>query len=482
MIELDSRIHALSDRKKKLLEILLASQGTSLGSITSIRARTEPKNQEVATAAQIRVWKLHHEDPNQTVGNIPFAYRLKGRLNVPALIKSIEMIVQRHESLRTTFHLEEGQLYQVILGADEFQASLVDLREMSTEKQEEIVNQERIKEAKSPFDLSRMLPIRVKIIQLGEQDNILLLNFHHIVFDGWSMGIFFRELAAFYNAYSMGTEYSPSLPPLQYADYAAWEKQQKFEKERAYWRNIFHDLLTEPKITSPFNRPRKGEFRYGRVPFTIKKMLLEKVKIFSGREKVTLYMTLLTAFAAVLSKFTGKTDIVIGTPVAGRTRKEIEDLIGMFANISVLRLNWKGSVSFHDLLDIVRQVSAEAFAHQELPIEQLIDSLGLSVSPNCPPLFPFLFALQNAPSGGNEDLIGIDITTIRDKDDLHIRPILEFYSMPNNAKLDLSLVMSEREYGLVGLFEFNQTVLDFDTVSQFSHQFIAQLKQITEDL
>src|SRR5262245_11294595 len=329
--------------------------------------------------AQQRLWFLHQLEPLSPFYNVPKALRLVGSLDVAALQQTLDALVARHEVLRTTYETVDGQPMQVIAESRPVEMPLIDLSACSAAERDAATARLLKDAVQRPFDLSRDAMLRATLVRLRAQEHLLLLAMHHIASDRWSTGILLRELAALYTACSRG-EPSP-LPelPVQYADFAVWQRAwfqgQALETQLAYWTAQLEGA--PPLLMLPADRPRPSVPTYGggQVAFAWPKPLTTALKALSDRHGVTLFMTLLAAFKALLHRYTGQDRIVVGTPIANRRRVEVEGLIGCFVNTLVLHTDLSGHPSFRELLARVRQVALGAYAHQDLPFERLVEVL-----------------------------------------------------------------------------------------------------------
>jgi hypothetical protein len=375
-----------------------------------------PEESEVfvfpASFAQARLWFLDRLFPGNPFYNVSAALRLTGSLNKTALEQTFNEIVRRHEALRTTFRMLEGQLVQVIAPVETYPTlreplrgtgtaspnrrnvstllAIIDLRFLSAAEKEAETRRLATQERSRPFDLSSEPLLRVMLLQLDSSEHVLLLNLHHIICDGWSIGVLIRELGSLYTAFS-NNQPSP-LPelPIQYADFADWQREwlqgEVLETQLAYWKQQLDNI---PLLNLPTNRPRPATPTYrGATQFLeLPKNLSEKLEALSQREGVTLFMTLLAAFQTLLYRYTQQSDIVVGSAIANRNRYEIEGLIGFFVNSLVLRTNLSGNPTFLELLDRVREVALGAYAHQDLPFEKLVEELHPERNLSHHPLF-----------------------------------------------------------------------------------------------
>jgi len=350
--------------------------------------------------AQQRLWFLDQLG-NGSAYNIPAVLHLQGMVKHSALEHAMQEIVRRHESLRTTFALLHAEPYQVIAPAPLLKVPLIDLTVLSADQQEVAVQRRTQTEALHPFDLSKDLLLRVTLIRLASEAYVLLLTMHHIAADGWSLGIFVRELAALYQAF---VQQRPSpLPELtiQYADFAHWQRQrlqgELLAQQLAYWKQQLAGAPPLLALPTDHPRPAHATFQGSQVVFAVDAALTRQLRQLGGQTGATLFMTLLAAFQVLLARYTGQEDLVVGTPIANRTRPELEPLIGFFANTLALRVNLSDNPTFLALLEQVRQVTQAAYEHQELPFERLVEEIQPVRALNYNPLVQVVFALQNSP-------------------------------------------------------------------------------------
>jgi amino acid adenylation domain-containing protein len=406
--------------------------------------------------SQQRLWFLdQYYEEGSSVYNIPSAIRLRGALDVSALERSLQEIVNRHEALRTTFSVLEGEAVQVIAPALKLSLPVVDLSETPEAEREEEAQRLAKEESRRRFDLSQGPLVRIRLLQLGKEDHVLLMTLHHIVSDAWSIGVMHHELSVLYQAFS-NSKPSP-LPdlPIQYADYAVWQREwlkgEELERQLSYWKKQLEGI---PAVLDlPTDRPRSPvqSHRGGRQSFGLSKDLTEQLKAISRKEGVTLFMTLLATFQTLLHRYSGQEDIVVGSPIAGRNRSEIEGIIGFFVNTLALRSNLSDNPTFTQLLARVKEVALGAYAHQELPFEKLVEELHPERDLSYSPLFQVMFVLQNT-SGTALKLGRIAVSSMR--------------VGGGTAKFDLSLSMSEAPDGLKATLEYNTDLFDVATITR----------------
>jgi amino acid adenylation domain-containing protein/non-ribosomal peptide synthase protein (TIGR01720 family) len=426
------------------------------------------ENAELALSyAQQRLWFLDQFEPDSPFYNMPIALRLAGTLAVAALQQSLDEIIARHEALHTNFITIDGKPSQIIQTATNWTLSIVDLKHLPLTEQEIGLQQLEQQQAIQPFDLATQPLVRATLVVQSETEHVLLLCMHHIVSDGWSMGVFVSELAALYNAYSQGQQ-SPLTPlPIQYADFAIWQRQwlqgDVLQSQLSYWQQ---QLAVAPALLSLLtDRPRPAVQTYNGThqEFTLSVELTTKLTKLSVEQGVTLFMTLLAAYDTLLYRYTGTEDILVGTPIANRDRSEIEGLIGFFVNTLVMRTNLADNPSFLQLLGRVREMTMEAYSHQHLPFEMLVEALQPERDLSYTPLFQVMFALQNAPTSGVE-LTGLTIS------DLPIKGI--------TSRFDLTLIIQNTATGLAGVWEYNTDLFDASTIERMTGHFVTLLEGI----
>ena len=454
--DLAERIAGLSPAKRELLERRLRERGAE-----ALRTESIPRRVERGTAplsfAQQRLWFLDQLEPGSVTYNVPRAIRIRGPLNVGALEKVLEELLRRHESLRARFRQVGGNLLAEISPPGAFALPVVELGGDGSPKWETEAEALRLAEedAEQPFDLARGPILRAKLLRLGAQDHILLLTTHHIASDAWSAGILFREVSALYEAFSAGKPSPLPELPIQYGDFAQWQRGwlegEVLEEQLSYWKK---QLAGEPVLLElPTDRPRPAlQSSRGAVESVrFSRELTEALQELSRREGVTLFMTLLAAFQTLLSRYCGQEDIVVGTPIANRNRPEIEGLIGFFINTLVLRTDLTGNPTFRELLGRVREVALGAYAHQDLPFEKLVEGLqpGRDLGRN--PLFQTMLALGNTPRQALE-LAGLSVEGVG--------------VGRKTAKFDLALFFNETSEGLNCSAEYSTDLFDQSTIAR----------------
>jgi non-ribosomal peptide synthetase component F len=358
------------------------------------------KERALASYAQQRLWFLEQVTPTIGVYNVPSGVRLQGWLSVGALRKSLERVVERHEILRTRFVVEQ-ELMQVIERSVEVRLGVVDLSGLERESRERELKRLWEREAERGFELERRAPWRAGLIRLEPSEHVLVLTLHHIMADGWSMGVLIRELTESYAALKAGREWKGKELTIQYADYAEWQREwlrgERLERQVEYWREQLKDLPVL-ELATDRERPEKRSYRGGQEKIELGRELSAKIRELSRRQGVTEFMLLLAAYQVLLSRYAGQLEVVTGTPIAGRNHPQSEDLIGFFVNTLVLRGDLGGDPPFEKYLERVRETALRAYANQDVPFERLVEELRPVRETNRHPLFQVTFALQNTPA------------------------------------------------------------------------------------
>jgi amino acid adenylation domain-containing protein len=419
--------------------------------------------------AQERLWFIDRLELGSTAYNLSRALRLGGALDERALERALGEIVRRHESLRTVFREVDGLPVQVIAPFGGFALPVQELSALGEAERGEALRRAG-EEAARPFDLATGPLFRASLLRLRADDHVLLLSMHHIVSDGWSMGVLDREFSALYAAFARGAA-SP-LPELavQYADFAVWQREQlageALDRQLAYWRER---LAGAPELLElPTDRPRPPvqTYRGATIPVELSAELLERLQALGRSEGATLYMTLLSAFQVLLSKYSGSEDIVVGSPIAGRTRGEVEGLIGFFVNTLVLRTDLSGDPSFRETLRRVRDLTLGAYEHQEVPFEKLVAELQPERSMSHSPLFQVMFTLQNAGGGGGA-FAGIEVSGAGTAMEI--------------ARFDLSLELTATPQGLRGALNYSTDLFERGTIDRMLGHLERVLEQVAAD-
>ncbi|HEY9620572.1 MAG TPA: condensation domain-containing protein, partial [Crinalium sp.] len=423
MKDLSQRIAALSPEQQALFKRRLQKKQATQPQAPKIQKREISNQSSIAgklnhsipvSFAQQRTWFQDQLGVKSAVSNnISIALKIKGSLNIAVLEQSIREILQRHEILRTMLRNINGELTQVISPLGEWKLPFVDLSNFSSVQSETEVQRFATEQACQPFNLETDWSLRVKLLQISKTEFVLLLTLHHIAVDAWSIGVFFRELSALYAAFS-NQQRSP-LPelPIQYADFALWQRQalqgKALDTDLAYWKQKLHNAPDVLQLPSDRPRPPIQSFAGKTLSFILPKTLTESLKDLSQQCEATLFMTLVAGLQTLLFRYTGQENILIGSPIANRQQSETENLIGCFINTVVLRTDLSGNPTFRELLQRVRETVWEALAHQSLPFEKLVDELQLSRSLTHAPLFQVMLVLQNSFSIETIELPGLTV-------------------------------------------------------------------------
>jgi hypothetical protein len=391
--------------------------------------------------AQQQLWLVDRLLAGRPVYNVPIAMRLVGALDIDALRRALQELMRRHEALRTRFETNGGLPMQVIAPEQSLAWDLEDLTALPRERREIEARRRAQEAAEQRFDLERGPLFKARLLRLDDSEHWLLLTLHHIVTDGWSWGVIRREISALYEAFR---EQQPSpLPelPVQYADYAVWQREglqgKALEAQLAYWK---HALAGVPVLELPTDRPRPAvaSYRGARVVFEIDEALTRRLKELCRGEGATLFMTLLAAFQVLLYRYSGQDDIAIGVPIAGRTRPEVEGLIGYFVNMLVLRGDLSGEPSFREYLARVRKQALAAYAHQDLPFAKLVEELAPKRDASRNPLFQVSFVLENTPPAELR-LTGLEVTRIESIRSQTAKFDLDFFVVEQQAKINIGI-------------------------------------------
>ncbi len=469
MSDLSRRIANLSPAKRILLERKLqAHRATPLPEAIVPRNHAGPVP---LSFAQQRLWLLEQLEGELVAYNIPFAMRLSGPLDVEALRRALETIIQRHEPLRTIFRLQEGEPAQVILPPSPFELPLIDLGDVPSDQREAALLVLRRNEGAGPFDLSADLMLRASLVRLAREKHIFLLTLHHIAVDGWSIRLLWRELATAYAAYRRNE--TPALDELaiQYADYAVWQRErlqgERLQAELDYWRKQLAGL--EPLELST-DRPRtpRASYQGARHEFEVPRPLMDQLRQLSQREGATLHMTLLAAFQTLLARHSGQEDFAVGLPIAGRQHAELEPLIGFFVNTLVVRTDLSGQPTFRELLGRVRRVSLEAYDHQDLPFEKLVEELNPERHLGRNPLFQVMFQLLESAGGDELALPDLDVSRLT--------------SVSERVRFDLEMhLRMQSEGNLRGTVVYSTDLFNVATIDRLVGHFQKLLDGIVAD-
>jgi len=425
--------------------------------------------------AQQRLWFLDQMTPGLTAYNVLSAVALSDSVDRLVLQRTLDEIARRHEALRTTFDLVDGRPVQSVGPARPIPLAFVDLTRVGADQREEGYRRLAAAEAERPFDLQRGPLIRGTLVTVDAAEHVVLLTLHHIVTDGWSASILERELRAIYEAFSAGRP-SP-LPdlPVQYADFAVWQRRHlsgpRLESQRAWWKDTLAGAPAVLNLPADRARPAVHSFRGASLPFRIPASVMAGLKRRCQQSQATLFMGALAVFAALLHRYTGQDDIVIGTPVAGRAHSSLEHVVGLFVNTVVVRIDLSGDPLFVELLARVREAAMNAYAHQEMPFEQLVADLAPDRRLSHSPLIQVMFTLDAAdPPGAAPAGDGGEV------DELEVGP-----AEPGTAKFDLTLALGEAPDGLHGVLEFNTDLFDERAMAWLVRHYHALLEAVVAD-
>lgn len=458
----------LSSQRLELIESLLRKKGISLPQSQAIRPRKQTGACPLSFA-QERLWFLSRMDADNPAYNLSAGIRLRGRLDLKALEQTFSEIISRHEALRTVFIEVDGQPVQVAHPSARFSLLSVDLSQLSDATRAEQAERLALEEARRPFDLSRGPLVRVHIWRLGEEDHLLLLLMHHIVSDGWSMGVLVREVAVLYESFSTGQASTLRGLPIQYGDFACWQREwlqgTVLARQLSYWKEQLAGAPLLLKLPTDRPRPPVPSARGARLNFIVPASLSASLDSLIRQEGVTLFIVLLAVFKTLLYHYSKQEDIVIGSPIANRNKSELEGLIGFFVNSLVMRTRLGGELSFRGVLGRVRDVALAAFAHQDLPFERIVEELQVERDMKYNPLFQVWFVLQNAPMPDLE-LAGLTFSSV------------EFEK--GSVRHDLRLDFSATTEGLRGSFEYRTDLFDALTITRMAMHFQVLLRQVTE--
>jgi amino acid adenylation domain-containing protein len=445
----------ITAHKEGLLSVL--SNGNGSVSSEPLLARRQQSGDERITLSfgQERLWFLYQMDPANPFYNLNTAARLMGALDIDALERSINEIISRHEVLRTRFQTFDGQPFGVVDSTLELTIEVTNLLGLPPAEREPEALKFSSEYFQRPFDLGHGPLIRASVLKLGERNYLLLLSMHHIIFDGWSIGILFRELASLYESYSARKPGALPELPLQYSDFALWQRQwlqgETLKNHLTFWKDYLSGANAILDLPADHPRPQAQSFRGARQSFRIPSRVAGPIKSLTQQERATLFAVLLSAFQTLLYRYTNQEDITIGTPVANRNRVEIESLIGFFVNTVAIRTDLSGNPTFRQLLARVRETMLEVQPHQEIPLERVIEEVRPRRELNRAPLFQVMFVLQNAPL---PQLKIADLT-------------LEPTEIDNRtAKFDLTLYMRETGQELVGSLAYNTDLFESTSIAR----------------
>ncbi|PCK88968.1 condensation domain-containing protein, partial [Pseudomonas viridiflava] len=465
MHQLLDSVKSLSPRERKALAVLLKRQGVNLYGVTPIFPR-ETLEPAALSFAQQRQWILWQLEPHSAAYNIPLALRLHGPLNIEALRRSIEALIERHETLRTTFEQQGDEALQVVHPASAFLLSVDRLAD--GQSVQDYVDHE----VQQPFDLQHGPLLRLRLLQVADKEHVLVLTQHHIVSDGWSMPIMVEELLQGYQAISLGRAIEREPLPIQYADYAIWQRNWLEMGEQArqleYWKNQLGDQ--SPVLELPTDRPRPvtRNPHGARLNVELDAALLNRLKALAREQGITLFMLLLASFQTLLHRYSGQDDVRVGVPIANRNRSETEGLIGFFVNTQVLKAEFSAQTTVAQLLQQIKQTAVQAQAHQDLPFEQLVEALQPERDPSRSPLFQVAYNHQTESRNEARELAGLRLEyQLSDK---------------HTAQFDLTLDTCERLDGLGASLIYATDLFDASTIERMAGHWRNLLQAMTNDV
>ncbi|HEY0601397.1 MAG TPA: condensation domain-containing protein, partial [Herpetosiphonaceae bacterium] len=444
---------------------LRESLATTVEAVIPRQPRTT--NQFPLSFAQQRLWFLDQLDPGDASYNIPLALRLTGQLDVAALERCYQAIIARHESLRTTFLVPTpgAEPVQVIHPFQPQPLLLHDVGDLPATERETEALRCAVAEASQPFDLAVGPLVRAQLLRLAPTEHLLLVTLHHTIADGWSLGVLVQELIARYTA-DPAIDPLPDLP-IQYADYTVWQRDWMsgaiYQRQLDYWQAQLGGELAPLNLPTDRPRPAQQTLHGATVRHVLPQPLVEELRTLSASADATIFMTLLAGFYTLLYRYTGQTDLIVGSPIANRTRRETESLIGFFVNTLALRTQVQGKLRFGELLERVREVTLGAYAHQDLPFELLVEELRVERDASRSPVFQVLFVLQNTP---------LPVLALPD---LTIRPV---EAGNNTAKFDLTIHLIEEHGDLTSIFEYNTDLFDSATIERMTDHWQTLLSSI----
>lgn len=456
----------LANRKPEIVAFLRSSQNSRRNSEPEI-PRVDRSGPLPLSFAQQRLWFLNQLDPDSAVNNIGIALRMKGPLSVPAVERALAEIVSRHEDLRTSFVRVNGVPHAVIGDGKNWALQVIDAKELVDGGVDSELYRYASQLTFQPFDVSHGPLFRAHLLTIASDDHILALTMHHIISDGWSVGVLVREFSELYPAFAEGRQ--PSIPPLaiQYVDFAAWQRawleSGELDRQLPYWKK---QLAGAPPVVGfPPDHRRHGAdmFRGCRSRLQIPRSLVTALEQLSHRHGATLFMTLLAAFKLLLARYSGQEDIVVGSPSASRNRSELHPLIGFFVNNLVLRTDLSGNPTFAELLGRVREVTLGAYEHQDVPFDTLVHAMRAERSLEHSPLFQVMFILQNFPLE-DLDLAGLKTTPLE--------PEVE------HARFDLTVEVFPRRGELCAYFDYNADMYEPDTIARIQQHYLSILQAV----
>ncbi|MEM9174225.1 MAG: amino acid adenylation domain-containing protein [Myxococcota bacterium] len=461
---LDAPLRDEIQRRKPELLAVLRSRSVGDGDGPGIGSLARPETLPLSFAQQ-RLWFLEQLQPGTAAYNLPLGFVVEGQLEPKALIATLEAIVERHEILRTRYAAVDGDPIQIVDPGVKLDVPILDLRDRAAN--EDALTDAIRAAAARPFDLASEPPVRAAIHRVADARWVVLFTLHHIAADGWSLEILLREIGALYPAKLLGTPSALPDLPVQYADFALWQRSEThaavLDRQLAYWREQLDGHIPRLQLPTDHPRPRNPSFDGDFVPFEVGPEVTAKLRAIGTDRGATLYMTLLAALNVQVLRYTNQRDILVGSPIANRRQPEVDGLVGLFVNTLVVRTRLDPAADFHALLDQVRRTTLSGYDHQDLPFELLVEALAPDRDPGIHPLFQVKFRLENAPAERLE------------------MPGLTLERLPQGAiaaKLDLSVDVYETADGLTGAFEYDRALFDRETIERMAGQYEALLATI----
>jgi len=420
--------------------------------------------------AQQRLWFIDQLEPGAPIYNVHVPIRLIGALNVEALEKSLSEIVRRHEALRTTFPIKGERPVQMIAPAEPLALPVRDLSDASPEAKEAEIRKASAEEANHRFNLGKGPLLKIVLLRLDDQEHVLLFTLHHIICDGWTVGVFVNELVALYPAFCNNKPSPLAELQFQYADFAAWQADylqgDVLENQINYWKRQLGDFVEPTELPLDWPRRQNQSYRGSRQRFEIPESLTEKIRALTEQEGVTMFMLLLAGFQALLHRYTSQEKIVVGSNVANRNRSDIENMIGIFVNNLVLQTDLSGNPSFRELLVRVREICLGAYANQDIPFERLVEELQPERKLNHTPLFQVMFNLHNMPASRLE-LPGLKLISLE--------------TQVATARFDLVMNLWDSPRSLTGSLEYNTDLFKETTIARLIRYYKALLQAVVSE-
>jgi non-ribosomal peptide synthetase component F len=480
-VQLVSRVKGVLGRELTLREVFEEPRLLELARKLSGAARSEggaigraDRGQELPLSyVQQRLWFIDQlSEGASRAYHVATGLRLKGELHEEALSKALATIVQRHEALRTVFKNVDGRAVQVIEAGGRFALRQRDLSEWSEEERERQIEREVREEARERFDLQKGPLIRGRLLKVSDGEHVLLLTMHHIVSDGWSMGVLVRELTQLYAAYREGRSNPLAELPIQYADYAQWQRErlsgEELKRQVGYWRESLAGAAQLLQLPTDRVRPAVPSYEGGSVAVVLSEELSGELRRVSARQGTTLFMTLYAGFALLMGRLSGQPEVVIGTPVANRSRVEVEGLIGFFVNTLALKTRVEGQQTVSGLLQQVKELTLSGYAHQEVPFERVVEELQPQRSLSHSPIFQVMFALQNAPRG-QWQLPGVSVAG-------------QGRGLAATAQFDLTLSVQEVGGRIVGALSYARDLFDAATIERWAEYWKRLLQGMVQEV